>query len=233
VGSGCGLVAAVVFKTTARRIASWVGSIPMHSRHAALGTHRQRMTSMIVGTKTGVLALLALTGFGAMSLHAQRVDSTRVTPKLPVIDTVANIKPPLSPRRAFLYSLAAPGLGQSRLGRPVAGAIFVFTESIGIAMLSQSMAELSQARSFRTDSLVPIGNDPTTGAPVFHRSSYTDELINVRKSHVEDWIAFLIANHLFAGADAYVAAHLWDLPAQIKVSQTPNGGSVIAARIRW
>ncbi|MDB4891874.1 MAG: hypothetical protein JWL61_3729 [Gemmatimonadetes bacterium] len=189
---------------------------------------------MIVGTKTGVLAIAALCGFGAVSLRAQRIDSTRVTPMLPVLDTaITNIKPPLSPRRAFLYSLAAPGLGQSRLGRPVAGAIFVFTESIAIAMLRESMAELRQARSFRTDSLVQIGNDPVSGLPITHRSSYTDELINVRKSHVEDWIAFLIANHLFAGADSYVAAHLWDLPAQIKVTQQPNGTSVIAARFSW
>jgi hypothetical protein len=181
-----------------------------------------------------VVALLLLAGPGATSAAAQRVDSTRVTPKLPVLDTVATIiKPPLSPRRAFLYSLAAPGLAQSRLGRPVAGAIFVFTESIAIAMLRESAAELRQARSFRTDSLVSIGNDPITGQPITHRSSYTDELINVRKSHVEDWIAFLIANHLFAGADAYVAAHLWDLPAQIKVTQQPNGTSVIAARFHW
>ncbi|MEO8334923.1 MAG: hypothetical protein ABI664_08120 [bacterium] len=180
-----------------------------------------------------VVALLLLTGPGATLASAQRVDSTRVTPKLPVMDTTANVKPPLSPRRAFLYSLAAPGLAQSKLGRPVAGAIFVFTESIAIAMLRESTADLRQARSFRTDSLVSIGNDPLTGTAVTHTSSYTDELINIRKSHVEDWIAFLIANHLFAGADAYVAAHLWDLPAQIKVSQQPNGTSVIAARIRW
>jgi hypothetical protein len=152
---------------------------------------------------------------------------------MPVLDTAVTIRPPLTPRRAFLYSLAAPGLGQSKLGRPVAGAIFVFTESIAIAMLSQSVQELNQAKSFRTDSLIAIGTDPVSGNPIFHRSSYTDELINVRKSHVEDWIAFLIANHLFAGADAYVAAHLWDLPAQIKVSQGPNGTSVIAARISW
>jgi len=182
--------------------------------------------------KTGVLALLASSALGA-SLQAQRVDSTRVSPKLPVVDTAVNVKPPLTPKRAFLYSLAVPGLGQSRLGRPVAGAIFAFTESIAIAMLSQSVQELNQAKSFRTDSLIPIGTDPVSGTPIFHRSSYTDELINIRKSHVEDWVAFLIANHLFSGADSYVAAHLWDLPAQIKVSQRPNGTSVIAARISW
>ena len=179
------------------------------------------------------LALLMVAGTRATIAGAQRADSARVAPKLPVIDTVAsNIKPPLSPRRAFLYSLAIPGLAQSRLGRPVAGAIFVFTESIAIGMLRESSAELRQARRFRTDSLVNIGNDPISGAPLTQRSSYTEELIAVRRGHVEDWIAFLIANHLFAGADAYVAAHLWDLPAQIQVSQTPTG-SVIAARIRW
>jgi hypothetical protein len=187
---------------------------------------------MIAVLRNRALVLLALALSGATA-HAQRVDSARVAPKLPVIDTVAaNIAPPLSPRRAFLYSLVVPGLAQSRLGRPVAGGIFVFTESIAIAMLRESSAELRQARRFRTDSLVPIGNDPLTGAPITHRSSYTDELIAIRQGHVEDWIAFLIANHLFAGADAYVAAHLWDLPAQIKVSQTSNG-SVVAARISF
>jgi hypothetical protein len=52
---------------------------------------------------------------------------------------------------------------------------------------------------------------------------------------VEDWIAFIIANHLFSGADAYVAAHLWDLPTQIEVKPAPGGaaGTNIGARIRF
>jgi hypothetical protein len=189
---------------------------------------------MLAVTKNNVLLCLASVALCVTSAQAQRVDSARVTPKLPVIDTMAsNIKPPLSPRRAFLYSLMIPGLAQSRLNRPVAGAIFVFTESMAIAMLRQSSAELQEARTFRTDSLVPIGNDPLTGTPVTHRSAFNDGLVAIRKGHVEDWIAFLVGNHLFAAADAYVAAHLWDLPAQIKVSQTPNGSSVVAARISW
>jgi hypothetical protein len=56
--------------------------------------------------------------------------------------------------------------------------------------------------------------------------------VNTRRGHLEDWIAFIIANHLFAAADAYVAAHLWDLPSQISVDARPNG-TVIAARLRW
>jgi hypothetical protein len=56
--------------------------------------------------------------------------------------------------------------------------------------------------------------------------------VNTRRGHLEDWIAFIIANHLFAAADAYVAAHLWDLPSQISVDARPNG-TVIAASLRW
>ena len=138
----------------------------------------------------------------------------------------------MSPRRAFLYSLLVPGFAQSRLGRPTAGAIFVFTESLALAMLRESAAELREARQFRTDSLAFIGNDPATGAPVLQRSSYSDGLISIRRGHVEDWIAFLIANHLFAGADAYVAAHLWDLPAQMNLTQT-SAGTMIVARLRF
>jgi len=178
-------------------------------------------------------ALLLVTAIGGVA-NAQRVDSAGVAARIPKVDTVTRSapQPPLSPRRAFVYSLLAPGYAQSRLGRPTAGAIFVLTESIAIAMLRESAADLRQARLFRRDTLENIGNDPLTGSPVMYRNSYNDELISIRRGHVEDWIAFLIANHLFAGADAYVAAHLWDLPSQINISQTQSG-TVVSARIRW
>ena len=165
---------------------------------------------------------------------AQRIDTTQVTPPRARVDTVTRAAPlpPLSPRRAFLYSLLVPGYGQSRLGRPIAGGLFALTESIAIAMLRESRTELAEARLFRQDTLVNIGNDPATGNPVLQRTSYNDELISIRRGHVEDWIAFLIANHLFAGADAYVGAHLWDLPSQVAVESTPYGPAVVA-RLRW
>jgi hypothetical protein len=164
--------------------------------------------------------------------NAQRADTARVAARPKVDTTRTTPQPPLSPRRAFLYSLVAPGYAQSRLGRPIGGALFVFTESIAIAMLRESAADLREARLFRRDTLEYIGNDPSTGSPIMHRNSYNDELISIRRGHVEDWIAFLIANHLFAGADAYVAAHLWDLPSQISVTPTTSG-TIVAARIRW
>ncbi|MHB2034584.1 MAG: hypothetical protein ACYCVE_14605, partial [Gemmatimonadaceae bacterium] len=52
------------------------------------------------------------------------------------------------------------------------------------------------------------------------------QLIRSRRAHVEDWIAVLVANHLFSGLDAYVSANLWDLPAELSVHPTSTGTNV-------
>lgn len=176
---------------------------------------------------------VCLTLLATQAATAQRTDSARVGARPGTVDTTVRLipRPPLSPRRAFLYSLALPGYGQSILGRPTAGAIFAVAEVIGITMLRESNAELQQARRLRSDSLTVIGFD-ANGAPINARSTYSDDLINLRRGHREDWVAALIANHFFAGADAYVAAHLWDLPAQVAVKRTEQG-TVVAAKVHW
>lgn len=185
-----------------------------------------------------VLALLCALGRPDV-LPAQRADNARApapapapAPGTPRDSLRVAPAPPLTPRRAFLYSLALPGYAQSRLARPTAGALFVLTESIALAMLRESAADLREARRFRTDSTIFLGTDPITGERVTRRSPYSDNLIDVRRGHVEDWLAFLLANHLFAAADAYVAANLWDLPSQISVRGGPHG-PVVSARFRW
>jgi len=213
-----------------------VGSIPMHSRHLQPSLVRLSFgTSRFVGFRR--LVTLAALGYALVpgrEARAQQVDSAKVGARRQPADTARKPlpKPPLSPRRAFLYSLAIPGYSQAVLGRPTAGALFVLTEAIAIAMLRESTADLREAERFKTDSLVTIGFDPGTGAPIPAVSGYTQRLVDVRRSHVEDWIAFIIANHLFAGADGYVAAHLWDLPTQISVEPS-HDGVVVAARIEW
>ena len=176
----------------------------------------------------------ALLVIGSSAARGQRADSARVAARPAAVDTISrpSPRPPLTPRRAFLYSLVLPGYGQSILGRPAAGAIFVLSESIAIAMLRESKADLNEARRLRTDSVVVVGFDRITGAEIKAPAPYSDDLVNVRRGHVEDWVAFLIANHLFAAADAYVGAHLWDLPSQIGVRQT-RGGTIVAARLAW
>jgi hypothetical protein len=184
-------------------------------------------------TTLGAALLVALAAAPSVAA-GQRTDSAQVGARRTPRDSTRALlpKPPLSPRRAFLYSLVVPGYSQSVLRRPTAGAIFVLTEGIALAMLHESAADLRQARRLKTDSLIVIGVDPTNGSQITQTSGYTQELIDVRRGHVEDWLAFLLANHLIAAADAYVAAHLWDLPSQVSVERRP-GGAVVAARLRW
>ena len=210
----------------------------MHSRHTSqLRVPRLRTSAIAdrirLASRTVAAVVLAALLLVAPRADAQRADSAQVAAKAAVIDTTRKAlpKPPLSPKRAFLYSLALPGYAQSRLNRPTAGAIFTVTEFIALAMLRESSADLRQARRFATDSLIVIGFNEN-GGPVTQVSAYTESFINTRRGHVEDWIAFLIANHLFAAADAYVGAHLWDLPSQISIQSRP-AGTVVAARLRW
>ena len=62
---------------------------------------------------------------------------------------------------------------------------------------------------------------------------FTTRLVNARRTHVEDWVALLIFNHLLAGADAYVAAHLWDLPGRMALAPADGGGLTLSAQLRW
>jgi hypothetical protein len=178
--------------------------------------------------------LLAL---AAMPVLAQRPDSTRVgaVPQRTGTDTarVALVDSgpvtPLTPRRAFLLSLLLPGYSQTILGRPTAAALFVLAEAASLVMIVQSSASLREARRLSRDSLfLGTGDD----GPEFVAGSMPRSLIRSRQAQVEDWIAVLFANHVFAGADAYVAAHLWDVP--IKVGGTADARSVtVGASVRW
>ena len=167
---------------------------------------------------------------------AQRPDSARVgaVPPRPVVDTnrVALVDSgavaPLTPRRAFLLSLLLPGYSQTILGRPTAAALFVLAEAASAVMIIQSSASLREARRLSRDTLF-VG---TGGDPEFVPGPMPRSLVRSRQAQVEDWIAVLFANHVFAGADAYVAAHLWDVP--IKVGGTANSRSMtIGASVRW
>jgi hypothetical protein len=162
---------------------------------------------------------------------AQQPDTTRA-----VADTGGakpEIKPPLSPRRAFAYSLLMPGYAQSILGRGRTGAVQVAFEAAAIIMIRQSAADVREARRMVADS-IPVSFVDATGAPKtrFERTPFPTSLIRSRRSHLEDWIAVLIANHLFSAADGYVSALLWDLPAEIAVRATPRTAE-LALRVSW
>jgi hypothetical protein len=149
---------------------------------------------------------------------------------------------PISARRAFLYSALLPGLGQTALDRKYAGATFFLIEAMSWALLRRSAADERTAKAFLGDS-VPgtYATDPATGLaqrdangkPVvatWTQTNYTADLLRARKLHVEDWVAVILFNHLFSGADAYVAANLWDLPQHLgmRASPLPGGGAAMS-----
>ncbi len=154
------------------------------------------------------------------------------------------LKPPVTPRRAFLYSLFVPGAGQASLNRHVVGGVFFLTEGLSLALVHRSAEDLRLARQFRGDSLPATYQVDASGQPVLGAdgrpsvatwsvSRYSAARVRARRTHYEDWIAALIFNHLLSGADAFVAAQLWDLPARVGVRAAPDGQPAVVATLRF
>ena len=206
-------------------------------------------------------AAIAASAAGPTSLRAQQRDSVRADSaaradsanraraaevarrgRERLADTTP--RPPITPRRAFLTSLAVPGLGQTRLGRPNAAALFGTIEAIALLMARKSALDLRTARYRSRDSVVvgyeinpttgAVQRDPETGAPiaVFGPANPLADRLSSRRTHYEDWVALLIFNHFFSGADAFVAAQLWDLPAEVSLKPMDRG-LAIAATVRF
>jgi hypothetical protein len=163
--------------------------------------------------------------------HAQRADSARAGAAR-AADRPP--RPPLSPRRAFLTSLVAPGYAQSVLGRPNAAALFILTEAVALLMVRETSTELRQARRLQDDSIALYFVNPSTGTAetTYRPARYPSALVRSRRAHLEDWIAALVANHVLAAADAFVAAHLWDVQVQVGLRST-GGSATLGARYRW
>ena len=159
-------------------------------------------------------------------------DSTVAPAPAAVPDT---LKPPITPGKAFLRSLVFPGSAQNRLGRHRVAAGIIAVEAMSIAMIRESGADVREARRQLGDSLVISyvdnnGNKLTT--PIIERRRFGDEEVSSRRSHMEDWIALLVANHLFAASEAFVAASLWDVNARVTLGGNRTN-LMVGARIEW
>lgn len=178
---------------------------------------------------TTAVVVGAVAGSGASTAGAQvaRADTVQRA-------ATDSLKPPISPRRAFLYSFIMPGYAQSVLGRHKAATTFLLLEAIGVSMIRESAADAHEARRLSTDSIVVSwvdgsGNPQRIATP----PPFSSAEVKTRDAHVEDWVAVVVANHLLAGADAFVAAHLWDVPARLAVRLRPGGGATVAASLAW
>jgi len=187
----------------------------------------------------------AAAGVLSARLSAQQADSARVgaapdTTKRPTRTLAPIVPPPISAARAFLYSLLVPGLGQAKLDRPYVGAGFFTVEVVALSIASRTAADLRAARAFQGDSVprsyaidaatgqVKVGANGLPEVAVWQKNPYGAAMVKVRKLQYEDWVSLVIFNHLIAGADAFVAAQLWDLPQRLplRVAPLPRGGLV-------
>ena len=205
-----------------------------------------------------VAALAAMFALAPRASAQQRDSASSAVTRRPPARADSVVRPPLSPRRAFFTSFLVPGLAQVRLDRYKVGAIFAAAELGSIGMAVKSRRDLRIARRHAGDTaIVAIQPDtvetiPSTAAcpkgtnglelgpvdsvahtrPVICPSRYTPDRIRARRTHYEDWIAMIVFNHLFAGADGFVAAQLWDLPTH--VSLRPDGrGAILIATVAW
>lgn len=140
-----------------------------------------------------VALAVALSIYPPIRLSAQA--DTLARAQLPTPDTTGQMKP-LS---AFWRSLVLPGWGQSATGRHTTGAVFVAWEGVTMMMTLKAQQEAEYLKS--------------TG------SGHVD----TKRQEVQDWLVLWVFNHLFAGAEAFVSAHLQDFPADLKLRAFPNG----------
>lgn len=174
------------------------------------------------------------------------VDSVVITPEaepaiVPADDTVVL---PISPRAAFARSLVIPGWGQAAFDAHTRGGIYFAGWAANWFMIFRNQVRLNEARdrfgqraaqieaglisgSENPDSMrAVLDRDPT----ILQAAIRADEgpgntgnnlrkLVRAREQQREDWIAWAIFWVLASGVDAYVTAHLYDMPATIDVQQ--------------
>lgn len=193
-----------------------------------------------LSSRIALLAGVLLLGF-AVELSAQertpflradgRAGSTSFSssPVQPVQDTAQS--PPASPGGAFLRSLVVPGWGQATVGSYTRAGFYFGTSSATVWMLvktARALGEAEAARDLVEDEVAERlrrAGVPSDSIPIrVEESSAVEErqeLVESRSQQLEDWAAFGLFWLLLNGADAFVAAHLWDFPEPVEVEWAP------------
>ena len=152
-----------------------------------------------------LVLLLIVFGAGLQKLGAQAAPR----PPNPTFAPDTLSRQYISPLNAFWRSFLLPGWGQARLNRKLTGGIFVAWEGVTLGMSLKTRKELGYLRR--------------------NGSARADDK---RQEH-EDWLVLLAFNHLFAGLEAYVSAHLADFPGDLRVEAVPGGvGAAVSLPVR-
>jgi hypothetical protein len=202
---------------------------------------RGRLTAAIVATITILLA-------DAVARPA----AAQVVPEIPP-ELLQDSTPPgrVSPRGAMIRSFLLPGWGQAAVGSYFRGGIFFTIEGSSWYMLLRTLARYNQAKQVLSrveglamDSLdILIAMDTAAarrlGDPSAYAAAVTNAsgvirsraLVNSRRQQRQDWITYTLFFTLMSGVDAYVNAHLKDMPVDISSRVQPDGGLGISVRV--
>jgi len=156
---------------------------------------KRRSGGRPVGRSIVLLTLvLALTARPPDRLAAQAVPDSQA-PATARRDTTHLV----GPVGALWRSLLLPGWGQAVTGRKVTGALFTIWEGTTMFMTLKAQQEANYFKA--------------SGSPSLH----------AKRQEVQDWLVLWGFNHLFSGAEAFVAAHLRDFPGDLKIQAIPGG----------
>jgi len=167
---------------------------------------RRLKTLVLIATLVGQATLTAQVIPRPQTQQQERPDPADTIPVPPF-----RFEPPVSPFGAFSRSLLLPGWGQAIMGRRGTGAFFVFWEGLALTMTVKSVRQLNYQESIDV---------------------HPDSLDN-KRAEVEDWLVLLVFNHLVAGAEAFVSAHLWDFPADLAARALPGGSVGVGLEVRF
>ena len=151
-----------------------------------------------------IMTILLLAVWPSGRLAAQdtttvRVDTAAVRDTTKLVLPRDTLPKGVRPMGAFWRSFLIPGWGQAATGRNTTGAIFVAWEGVTVMMTLKAQQEANYLESIHADN------------------------VELKRQEVQDWLVLWIFNHLFAGAEAYVSAHLRDFPTDLKVRAYPGG----------
>jgi hypothetical protein len=115
----------------------------------------------------------------------------------------------ISPSGALWRSLLLPGWGQARLNRKLTAGLFIAWEGVTLGMSLKTLQELEYLR--RTNSA----------------------RADAKRQEHEDWVVLLGFNHVLAGLEAYISAHLADFPGDLHLEAVPGGaGAGVSLPVR-
>jgi hypothetical protein len=121
------------------------------------------------------------------------------------------------------------------VGAYVRGGFYVAVESAAAMMIFKTQTRLKRTRDrlammerVVTEQLIASGvTDPTSIEAQLSGNEVIEDLRSLevtRSEQREDWIALGIFFLFLGGADAYVSAHLAEVPAALEVEGTASGG---------